>query len=329
MKSEPAPRRALVQALSDGAFHSGERLARKSGVTRSAVWKHLQVLADAGLGLERRRGRGYRLTHPVELLDPRLINENLRSHLRERLTLECHDTLASTNDHVAQRLAQGAALPLACLAEAQSAGRGRRGRRWEGAYGAGIFLSLAWRLEVVPAGLAGLAPAMAVCVAEALDTIGVHGVQLKWPNDIHLADGKLGGLLIELRGEPEGPCDVIVGAGINWALPPEAPPERSAITAEAQNRPGRNRTAAVVLNHLSRGLERFAVDGFGGFSGAWQARDMLEGQPVRLDLPNRHLYGVATGLDAQGALLVAEPDNGVRPWHVGEVSVRTRDGSAA
>lgn len=316
-------RRLLLERLADGAFHSGQDLAREAGSSRSAVWKQLQALQRAGLGLERVRGRGYRLQHPVELLDRLVIRNAVPRPWRDRLELFCHDEVASTND-----LAQPGDCrerPVLVVAEVQRAGRGRRGRDWSGAYGAGIPLSLAWHFPVIPTGLSGLAPAMAVVTAEALESLGVPPLSLKWPNDVFLDEGKLAGLLIELRGAAEGPCDITVGLGLNWALPAEPPPGAASLGAS----PGRNRVIGAVAGALCVGLERFAREGFAGFRRAWLDRDCLLGQSVRLELPAGRRQGRAAGVDSEGAFLLEDAAGRVERFQVGEVSPRLDHGSAA
>lgn len=320
-----SPNRArLLTQLADGKFHSGEALARQTGTSRSAVWKQLQALQQAGLGLERRRGRGYRLEHPIEPLDSEKIREAIPLTWRDRLRIACHDEVPSTND-LALTQESRERRPALVTAEVQRAGRGRRGRSWSGAYAAGISLSMGWHFPVVPSGLSGLAPAMAVVTAEALESRGVAPLALKWPNDIYLGEGKLAGLLIELRGPTEGPCDVTVGLGLNWALPAD-PPEGA---AGLGGQPGRNQLIGVLAGSFCEGLERFAGQGFAAFQEAWNRRDRMAGKPVRIELPGAMQQGRSAGVDAEGAFLLEDVAGKIDRFQVGEVSLRPGHGSAA
>lgn len=310
--------------MADGGFHSGEALAQSVGVSRAGVWKHLDALAHAGLGLERVRGRGYRLRHPVEPLETGRIRAALDPAWRERIALHLLDTVPSTNQWLSDHPERVFPGPAACIAEGQVAGRGRRGRAWQSAYAGGIPLSLAWRLSVLNAGIMGLAPAVAVSIAASLERLGASPAGLKWPNDVVCDQGKLAGVLIELRGDPAGPCDLVLGVGLNWAAP-QGPLDQAVTDLAAlfpAGRPSRNETVGSVIAGLCRDLECFVSEGFAPFRAAWAARDVLAGESVTLDMGARQLHGRAEGVDEVGALRVREPDGRERAWQVGEVSVR-------
>src|SRR6185436_7737129 len=104
------------------------------------------------------------------------------------------------------------------LAEFQTAGRGRRGRSWFAPPGGSVCLSLSWSFPEMPRDAGALGLAIGVCVLRALESLGVPNAQLKWPNDVLVADRKLGGILIELRAESAGPAHAVVGIGLNVAI---------------------------------------------------------------------------------------------------------------
>ena len=109
---------------------------------------------------------------------------------------------------------------MVCFAEHQSAGKGRRGRQWVSPFGSNIYMSILWRFQQDGiACTAGLSLAVGVAVIRALKTYGFNEVGLKWPNDIYCQGKKLGGILIEVSGEADGPCAVIIGLGLNLFLP--------------------------------------------------------------------------------------------------------------
>jgi len=325
VRKRPLTRERLLAALSTEAFRSGAALAEQLEISRAAVWKQLEVMESAGLGLERRRGQGYRLKHPVDLLDPAVIARAMGASARAEIELQLWERVDSTSLILDEAPRQATAQ--ACLAEAQVAGRGRRGRGWVSAYGAGLPLSLRWRFDALAAGLSGLAPAVAVSLADALEALGARDLGLKWPNDVHCADGKLAGILIELRGEPTGPCQVIIGMGINWAAPWQAVDQAVAGLGSVfdGDLPSRSRLAGQVLRQLHEDLPRFAEAGFPAFSPGWARRDVLHGKPVRLDWGQGSCEGIARGLDEEGGLCIEEASGAQRSWQVGEASVRPRE----
>src|SRR5688572_28751750 len=155
----------------------------------------------------------------TEPLDTARILAGLSQSLREKVkTLEAVQSIDSTNAALAARPAPPSGCSEILLAEIQTAGRGRRGRRRHAPPGGALCLSLSWTFPQVPRDGGSLSLAIGVCVLRALKSQGVTDAQLKWPNDILLAARKLGGILIELRAEPSGPACAIVGIGLNMAV---------------------------------------------------------------------------------------------------------------
>lgn len=321
-------RAELLRLLSDGALHSGEELAAALSISRAAVWKRLQQLEAWGIACEARPGSGYRLEAPVELLDVAQVRDRLPQAARGMLrNLEVHESLASTSD----RLLAVDDLPPgrfdACLAEFQSAGRGRRGRNWMAPFASGLCLSINWNFRDAPAMLGALSLAAGVAALRALGRLGFARLSLKWPNDILSGDAKLGGILIDLRGEAAGPAYVVVGIGINVRLPRAAREHLAADGVDAVDlaaigrAPVRNELAAVLIAELSQALVEFGARGLAAFAEEWQAADALSGRPVRVLHGGQPLEGFARGVDGDGALLL-EVDGARRRILTGEVSVR-------
>jgi BirA family transcriptional regulator, biotin operon repressor / biotin---[acetyl-CoA-carboxylase] ligase len=321
-------RAELLRLLSDGGLHSGEELAAALSISRAAVWKRLQQLESWGIACEARPGSGYRLEAPVELLDAAQIRDRLPQAARAMLRkLEVHESLASTSD----RLLAIDDLPPgrfdACLAEFQSAGRGRRGRHWVAPFASGLCLSINWSFRDAPAMLGALSLAAGVAALRALGRLGFARLSLKWPNDILSGDAKLGGILIDLRGEAAGPAYVVVGIGINVRLPRAARERLAAEGVEVTDlaalggTPGRNDLAAVLIAELAQALVEFGARGLAAFSEEWQAADALAGRPVRVLHGGQPLEGLARGVDGDGALLL-EVDGARRRILSGEVSIR-------
>jgi BirA family biotin operon repressor/biotin-[acetyl-CoA-carboxylase] ligase len=321
-------RAELLRLLADGALHSGEELAAALSISRAAVWKRLRQLEPWGIALEARPGRGYRLEAPLDLLDAAEVRNGLPQAAMERLRrLEVLDAIESTNDRL---LAAGEPPPGrfdACLAEFQSAGRGRRGRRWVAPFASGLCLSVGWSYREAPAALGALSLAAGVAALRALRRFGFADLSLKWPNDLARADAKLGGILIDHRGEAAGAAWVVVGIGINVRLPRAA---RVALAAEGVDAvdlatlgtpPARSRLAAVLVAELVQALIEFGARGMAAFEAEWQAADALAGRPVRVLQNGQSLEGLARGVDGDGALLL-EVDGARRRILSGEVSVR-------
>ena len=317
-----------VRRLADGRFHSGEILAERLGISRSAVWKAVRKAGEQlGLEVESVRGRGYRLVAPLELLDPAQILAELDHETRHRIArLEIHDDISSTNSHLMREGHDGAPAGTLVFAERQRAGRGRHGRTWVSPFGTNLYLSVLWRYPCGPSGLGGLSLAAGVAVARALEAEGVAEVALKWPNDVLWRRRKLAGLLLEVAAEAQGPSLVVIGLGLNTRLggAQAAQIEQPWVDLESIVGPrgySRNRLAARMAEGLLRTLERYGREGLGPFVGDWEHFDRYRGESVEIRLGEQTRVGIHAGIDEQGALRLAV-DGGIRTFHAGEVSLR-------
>jgi BirA family biotin operon repressor/biotin-[acetyl-CoA-carboxylase] ligase len=294
--------------LADGNFHSGQDLADRLGVSRTAVWKQLQRLHALGLELESVRGRGYRIPGGMELLDPEFVRTALSPGAARLLTeLVVEPVIDSTNAEAQRRIASGARSGLVCVAEQQTAGRGRRGRQWISPFGRNIYLSLVWEFTRGATALEGLSLAVGVAVARALADCALPPVQLKWPNDILFDGAKLGGILLEMTGDASGVCQVVVGVGINVAMPRSAGGAidqawTDLATLNGGTAPGRNRVLTALLDELLPLAAGFERQGFHHWREAWTQLDAFADQAVVMVSGDRRQAGIARGVDERGAL---------------------------
>jgi len=314
-----------LRALSDGAFHSGEAIAGALGVTRSAVWYGIRDIAAAGFEVEKVRGRGYRLSRALSLLDAGAVPDMLGS-ASARLVIEVVDSVDSTNSRLMQRAAAGAPSGLVLAAEAQTAGRGRRGRPWRSAIGSTLTFSLLWRFAQGARELAGLSLAVGVALARVLRESGASGVALKWPNDVLLPAGKLAGILIEMQGDVLGPSAAVIGVGVNVRADPQVAAAVDQPVADLESATGeavdRNRLLARMLVELDGVLEQFAGSGFAPLRAEWQRFHACQDRRVILQMPDGAACpGIARGVAEDGALLL-ETAAGLQRCHSGEVSLR-------
>ncbi len=317
--------RAILQLMSDGEFHSGEALGELLGVSRTAVWKHLQKLEAYGIPLESVKGRGYCVPGGLQLLDAAQVQQGLapaaKAFLRE---LDIHESVDSTNALAMARAGAGAAGGYVCLAEHQSRGRGRRGRPWVSPFAQSVYLSVVAEFSGGAAALEGLSLAVGVALVRALNALGAEQVLLKWPNDVVSGDRKLAGILLEMAGDPAGQCQVVVGVGLNMALTPAG--------AEAIDQPwadlrqlvpgvSRNALVAELLNQLLPLLAEFETKGFAAYREEWERCHAHADKPVRLVIGNTEVTGIALGVTSSGALRLLV-DGVEQEFHGGEISLR-------
>lgn len=320
--------------LAPGEFKSGAALARQLGVSRNAIWKAVHSLRALGLSVHAVPHRGYRLASACEPLEPKAIRAALTPDVRPRIRrLEAVWSLASTNGALLARSDLPPEHADVLLAEYQTAGRGRLGRRWLAPPGGSICVSIGWSFPELPPDLAALGLAVGVCALRALrrHVAGARpqsALALKWPNDLILDDGKLGGILIEMRAESAGPAYVVIGIGINLLLGAKlleqiaAAGTRAADLASAGADPGRRNTLiAGIVSEIINGLAAFRHEGLRPFIEEWRASDSLCGRAVSVRTAETLCRGIARGVDASGALLVETAQN-IHRVLSGDVSVR-------
>jgi BirA family biotin operon repressor/biotin-[acetyl-CoA-carboxylase] ligase len=314
----------LLRLLSHEAFRPGPELADALGVSRASVSLALKSATELGIEVQTVKGRGYRLARPLAWLEEASVARQMGAAARY-FDIKLFDEIDSTNTALMGAAHRGAPSGMVYAAERQTAGRGRRGRAWHGELGGTLMCSLLWRFNLGVADLSGLSLAVGVAVARALDRLGVRGARLKWPNDILCAEGKLGGILIELSGDTLGPSAVVIGIGLNVRLSMEA---RRSLDQAAHDlaslgfQGDRNTLLAALLVELAELLPAFERHGFAPLAVEWEARHALQNTPAKLLLPNgEQLAGTVLGVATDGALRFAD-DQGERRVHAGEVSLR-------
>jgi BirA family biotin operon repressor/biotin-[acetyl-CoA-carboxylase] ligase len=316
----------LLKLLKDGRFHSGQALGVALGVSRSAVWKQLQHLeAELGLSIHKVRGRGYQLAAPLTLLDPVEIRKQSSSCDWPILVF---DSIDSTNAEALRAIERGQAAPFLVLAERQTAGRGRRGRKWASPFAENIYYSLVLRIDGGMRQLEGLSLVVGLAVMQALRELGISGVGLKWPNDVLVGQKKIAGILLELVGDPADVCHVVLGVGINvnMQITDEVDQQWTSMRLESGKVFDRNHLVGELGAMLQAYLCRHQVDGFSAIQAEWEQNHLWQGRAVSLIAGVNHIEGEVLGIDSQGALRLKV--GGVeKVFSGGELSLRLRDDS--
>lgn len=315
----------VLARLADGDFHSGETLARVLDVSRGSIWHAIRDLETMGLEIYKVHGRGYRLPHPLTLLDRSAIERHLGAN-SARFAIDIRGVADSTNTALLERAAAGAPGGTVLAAEWQPGGRGRLGRTWHAGVGEALTFSLLSRFSRGAGALAGLSLAVGVALARALAAAGVPGAALKWPNDVLWGGRKLAGILIELAGDALGPTAAVIGIGINVCVSEAARARIDQPVADCEEAcgtvPERNRLLAIVLVELDHVLEAFAREGFAPLRAEWQRVHAYQDQQVALTLADGSSQaGTARGVAEDGAFLL-ETRAGVKRFHSGDISLR-------
>lgn len=315
----------LLKALNQPGAHSGSKLGAALGISRVAVQKRLAALRDQGLPLEASAGQGYSLESGVCLLD----EQRIKSMLSEPSTRVLHQLeilrqVDSTNQWMQQQqLVENKAT--VCVAESQTAGRGRRGAGWQASPYRNLIFSLGWRFPAWPASLPGLSLVVGLVCSQALEILEVDGAAIKWPNDVYRHGAKLAGTLVQASGEASDYCDLVIGLGLNVHL---LESERSAVdqpTSDLSDLPApidRNQLAALIIDGLVEVLPLFAEQGFSPFREAWESRALYLGEPVKIQVKGSEQSGKMLGVDDQGALVFVSSAGVEQKFTEADISLR-------
>ncbi len=321
---------ALLQRLADGRFHSGQALAESLRTSRTTVWQQIRSLRALGVEIQAVTGRGYRLARPLELLDREWISTALE--LPEGCpapVLEIHPSLPSTNTHLLKTAADRPTASV-CLAETQTAGRGRLGRSWSSPFGYNIYLSLLWRFQRGES-LSGLSLAAGVAAVRGLEELGFPDLKLKWPNDILWQERKLGGILIEAISEPQGQCIAVLGLGLNLWLSPAAAatidqPWVDARTILGEALPCRNLIVAKLLGKLLALLNSYSDQGLMPWLEDWRRLNCVLGRRVEVSLAGQSYEATAVDVTEEGLLVMRHGDGRRQILAAGDVRLKLKDG---
>ncbi|WP_338106638.1 biotin--[acetyl-CoA-carboxylase] ligase [Mordavella massiliensis] len=309
---------------SDG-YVSGQQLCERFHVSRTAVWKVMEQLKEEGYRIEAVRSRGYRLSESPDILSVAEIESRISTRWAGRNVSSFRET-DSTNVQ-ARRLGEaGAPHGTLVAADAQSGGRGRRGRQWESPPGRDIYMSLLLRPQIPAAQAPMLTLVMALAVADALrEQTGVDA-RIKWPNDIVARGRKLCGILTEMSADMDGVRYVVIGVGINvngTGFPEEIQERATSLALESGRRFLRPALIAAVLEKFEARYDKFMKEGdLSGLRDDYNALLVNVGEQVRILEPGHEYNAISSGINGKGELLVTREDGRQEAVFAGEVSVR-------
>ncbi len=301
----------ILGFLAEGgdSFISGSALSDKLGLSRTAVWKHVETLRKRGYRIDAQPSLGYRL---VEVPD-RLTELELSPLLSTRdigCTLHVFDSLPSTNSHAFELARDGALHGEAVIAEQQTQGRGRRGRTWVSPPNKNLYLSVILRPNIEPARAPELTLVTAVALAETIRDAGARAF-IKWPNDVLIDGQKVAGILTELSADTERVHFVVIGVGVNLNLEAnDFPAELKGLATSLQLARGqhvpRALFTAALMTRLEACLYRWAEEGFEPVRQMWKSLSSTIGSDVVVRSETSEIRGRAEDIDASGALLIRQ-----------------------
>ncbi len=306
-----------------GDFVSGREISQALNISRAAVWKQVELLRGLGFEIEAQRSRGYRLLDGPELLLAADILTGLPSE-RIGCAIECLEEVDSTNARAWQLAEAEAADGTVIIADRQSAGRGRLGRRWESPSKVNLYCSILLRPQIPVQQAPQLTFLSAVTVAETLNDLYQLPARVKWPNDILVGGAKIAGLLNEMNAETEQIHFVILGIGVNLNMTAEQFPEdilypATSVLLETGKTIDRAEFIRSLLTKLDGYYSEFLREGFVPIRRRWESLCELMNSRVQVDQNPGILQGMVVGLDADGALRLQLDDGRVERILAGDV----------
>lgn len=318
----------LIKSLQDKQFHTGTELGEKLGVSRNAICKHINSLQELGFDIITDKKLGYQLNEALMLLDTKNIKKYLNTSSQEQIKkIEIFSEIDSTNNYL-RRILPTLSLQtggIICVAESQSAGRGRLGRNWHSPFARNIYFSLAWCLHKDISELGGLSSMVALSIIKTLEKLNIKDLHVKWPNDVLWQNKKLAGVLIDINAENHGMTHAIIGIGLNVNMPEKVEKKITqawaALSHLSQQNFDRNILVAELTNQLIIDIQQFEKDGFSSFIKDWKKFDLLYGKKITVEIGEKSQIGQAVGISTQGHLLLKLPNGDTKACSSGDTSI--------
>ena len=316
--------KALLDA--NGEAVSGQQLADRLGVSRTAIWKHMQALQEQGFAFETVKKKGYVLKGTPNVLTEQEIQSHLETKRFGR-TMHVYDVVDSTQV-IAQELARnGAPDGTIVIAEQQNAGKGRMARPWESKKGKGIWMTVIIRPDVPPHMAAQFTLVTAVAVTNAMKRMFKNfKPQIKWPNDLLINGKKCTGILTEMQAETDRVQALLIGIGINANHKTEDFSDdiqsiATSLAIEEGERIDRAALIAIILYYLEHYTDRYVKHGFGLIKELWEEDSCTIGQRIEVTTLRDKFEGVATGINKDGVLQLKLDDGSTHAVYSGDIKI--------
>ncbi|SFE34484.1 biotin--[acetyl-CoA-carboxylase] ligase [Alteribacillus iranensis] len=318
-------RSKLLQLLRQtNGYISGQEISKQLGISRTAVWKHMEELRKNGYELEAVPRKGYRL-----LNDPNRAGEDeIKAKLQTQTLgqeIIYKNEVTSTQEEAHEAARKGAAEGTIIVADRQLKGKGRLGRKWESPPGSGLWFSLILRPPIPPQEAPQLTLLTAVAVTEAVTEATGLQPQIKWPNDILLNGKKVAGILTEMQSDPDRIQAVIVGIGINinqMEFPEELSDIATSLKQESEGTTySRADFIAILLSRYEYWYHHYLKHGFLDVKKRWEALTFTIGKKIKATTVTKTLIGTAVGITDDGVLLLKKEDGEIEHIYSADISL--------
>ena len=305
-------------------YVSGQELCNKFGVSRTAIWKVINQLKEAGYEIEAAQNKGYHLIAAPDVMTEAEL-ESLKNTQWAGCEIYCFDSIDSTNTKAKELAEAGHPSGTLVVADQQTLGRGRRGRSWESPAGTGIFMTLMLKPDINPNNASMLTLVAAMATARAITEVTGEAAQIKWPNDIVMNGKKVVGILTEMSAQFDYINHIVVGIGINVhneEFPEEIAKTASSLLLECGHRIHRASLIEAFLEEFERlHAVYLETEDMSGLQKEYDSLLVNRGRQVRVLDPKEPFEGKAMGITKKGELIVDTWESR-KLVSSGEVSVR-------
>jgi len=309
------------------AYVSGQQIARLQNLSRTAVWKRINRLREAGCDIDSCRNRGYRLVSLPDRLFPCLVSNGLRTTVVGR-QIEYFSETDSTNSQAKLLFSRGAPDGTTVVTEHQTRGQGRLKRVWSSPVAKDLLFSILFYPRIPAAKVFYLTLLTSLAVCETLiETTGVSA-GIKWPNDVYIGSRKICGILTEFSGHQDSVAWAVVGAGVNINSDPSVDPDLRDIATSLLRETGsvhpRLSLLQEILSRIDRAYQRFLAGEERHIRRDWLSHSIILGKPVLIVADAVIDEGIAEDIDDDGALLIRTDEGNTKRIVYGDLSLRIK-----
>ena len=308
----------------ENKYCSGEEISQKLGVTRTAIWKAINKLRAEGYEIESTTKRGYRLVETPNIITPSEVKENLETKVLGQ-TIYYEEALDSTNNKAKKLAREGAVEGTLVIADQQTNGKGRLGRVWKSPAGAGIWMSLILRPNILPQYASQVTLIAGLNMCEAIQEMTGLTASIKWPNDVVVNGKKICGILTEMSAEMDQVNYIVVGIGVNVNIKsfPEDLPHASSLALEGGHDYSRKAIIKCFLKKFEIDYNQYKVKpDLESIKNRYEKSCITLHKKVKLIKKNEEMVAQAIEITSQGGLKVRYEDGTEEEVVSGEVSVR-------
>ncbi|MBU0683900.1 MAG: biotin--[acetyl-CoA-carboxylase] ligase [Candidatus Omnitrophica bacterium] len=304
-------------------YVSGEDISEALGFSRANSWKYINKIRNDGYEIEAVPHLGYKLKSQPDKLYAYEISRGVNTDIIGKKSIFYYDSVSSTNDTAYELAEKGEPEGTIVIAEGQTCGKGRMGRKWLSPKGKGIYLSIILRPDMEIDRIPSITLVMALSVQRTIKKMCDINAGIKWPNDILINGRKVCGILTEMKAQPDVADFLIVGIGMNInAEKKQIPPEAVSLKMEIGREINRTSFLRCLLEEIEKDYKKIKREGFPSLRDECRKLSTVIDKQIKVREHNKLTEGIAVDIDEKGALVIRTKTGDVKRIFSGDVSIR-------